>query len=98
MFRLSRWKQLGVGRAEKLGTIKLSVKKFWRLKEILKSKIPIEIKKKTPNACIFPCLTYGCLNWIYKFTKNRINACQRAMKLSIMNIKRIDRKETLNYD
>lgn len=73
--------------------IALSWNKFWSNKELLKSRLPLKLKKKILDSCILPCLSYGCQTWIYNnYTKNKIQVCQRAMERSILNIKRRDRK------
>ncbi|CAH2216315.1 jg21798, partial [Pararge aegeria aegeria] len=48
--------------------------KYWSLKEIFKSNMPVKIKTKIMNSSLLPCLTYGCQTW--KFTaksKQKIN-------------------------
>lgn len=72
--------------------IKATWRKFWSLKEILKSNLPISLKKKVMDSCILPCLTYGCQTW--KFTKNvrdKIRTCQRAMERSVMKIRKVEK-------
>lgn len=67
-------------------------KKFWSLKEILKSDMTIRMKTKVMNTCLLPSLTYACQTW--KFTrkvKNKIISCQRSMERSILKIKKIQR-------
>lgn len=66
--------------------------RYWSLKEIFKNSIPTSFKTKVMNSTLLPCLTYGCQTW--KFTtkiKNKINACQRGMERSMLNLRRIDR-------
>ncbi|CAH2102789.1 unnamed protein product [Euphydryas editha] len=63
--------------------------KFWSYKEIMKSNVPVELKKKIMDSCIIPCLTYACQTW--KFTnkiKNKITTCQRGMERSMLKIRR----------
>lgn len=64
--------------------------KYWSYKEIMKSNVPIELKKKILDSCILPCLTYACQTW--KFTnkiKNKITTCQRSMERSMLKIKKV---------
>lgn len=66
--------------------------KYWSLREIFKSKMPIKLKTKTMNSCLIPCLIYACQTW--KFTtkvKNKIITCQRGMERSMLNIKKIQK-------
>lgn len=67
-------------------------RKFWSLKEILKSDLNTRIKSKVMNTCLLPSLTYACQTW--KFTrkvKNKITSCQRSMERSILKIKKIQK-------
>lgn len=64
-------------------------KKFWSLKEILKSQLPMKIKSKVMDSCLLPSLTYACQTW--KFTrkvKNKITSCQRSMERSVAKIRK----------
>lgn len=73
--------------------IAITWKKFWSLKEILKSNIAIDLKKKVMDTCILPCLTYGCQTWsLSEVNAKRISTCQRAMERSILGIKLKDRE------
>lgn len=72
--------------------VKNTWKKFWSLKEILKSDMPIKIKKRVSDTCLLPSLTYACQTW--KFTrrvKNKIRSCQRSMERSIMKLRKIQK-------
>lgn len=68
-------------------------KKYWSLKEIMKSPdLSMSLKRKTFNMCILPCLTYGCETWsLTKFLREKLAKCQRAMERSIVGCKRKDR-------
>ncbi|CAH2105276.1 unnamed protein product [Euphydryas editha] len=66
--------------------------KFWCYKEVMKSNMPTDMKRKMMNTCILPCLTYACQTW--KFTnniKNKIITCQRGMERSMLNIRKTHR-------
>lgn len=66
--------------------------KFWSLKEVLKSNLPLHLKRKVMNSCILPSLTYASQTWIYSsIAQQKIKTCQRAMERSIMKIKLKDR-------
>ncbi|GBP22261.1 Putative uncharacterized transposon-derived protein F52C9.6 [Eumeta japonica] len=72
--------------------INMSWKKFCSLKEILKSNLPLKLKKKVMDSCVLPCLTYGAQTWIYnKYTKTKIRTCQRSMERSILDLKLKDK-------
>lgn len=67
-------------------------KRYWSLKHILKSKLPIKLKKKVLDSCVLPCLTYGCQTWcLTEKTANKISICQRTMERSILNLKLSDK-------
>ncbi|KAI8434265.1 hypothetical protein MSG28_012359 [Choristoneura fumiferana] len=72
--------------------IKGTWKKYWSLKEIFKSQMPMKIKKQVMDSCLLPSLTYACQTW--KFTrrvKNKITSCQRSMERSMMKIRKIQK-------
>lgn len=68
-------------------------KKYWALKEIMKSKeLGISMKRKTFNSCILPCLTYGCETWtLTKALREKLAVAQRAMERSLTGYKRQDK-------
>lgn len=66
--------------------------KYWSYKELFKSNMPINLKKKVMDSCLIPCLTYACQTW--KFTskiKNKVVTCQRGMERSMLNIRKIQK-------
>lgn len=66
--------------------------KFWHHKEILKSQLPLPIKKIVMDTGLLPCLTYGCQTWIFDLkTKNKIQTTQRRMERSCLGIKLKDK-------
>lgn len=72
--------------------IQLAWKKYWSLKEIFKSDMPIYIKTKVMTSCVLPCLTYACQTW--KYTTNIINKlsiCQRGMERSMLSIRKVQK-------
>nr|XP_049701309.1 LINE-1 retrotransposable element ORF2 protein [Helicoverpa armigera] len=60
-------------------------KKFWALKEIVKSKeISMSTKRKVFDTCILPVITYGCETWsLTKLHRQKLQRCQRAMERSM---------------
>ncbi|KAG7305046.1 hypothetical protein JYU34_010502 [Plutella xylostella] len=72
--------------------IAIAWKKFWSLKEILKSNVAINLKKKVMDSCILPSLTYACQTWsLSEANAKRITTCQRAMERSILGIRLKDK-------
>lgn len=73
--------------------IAIGWRKYWALKEIMKSKdLGMAIKRKTFNTCILPCLIYGCETWaLTKSLREKLAICQRAMERSMIGIRRKDR-------
>ncbi|CAH2091627.1 unnamed protein product [Euphydryas editha] len=72
-------------------------KKFWSLKEVMKSNMPITVKQKVMDTCILPSLTYACQTW--KFThriKSKIRSCQRSMERSLLKVKKIQKIRHVN--
>ncbi|CAH2101778.1 unnamed protein product [Euphydryas editha] len=72
--------------------VNITWRKFWNLKEILKSDMSINLKSRVMNTCLLPSLTYACQTW--KFTsklKNKIITSQRSMERSILKIKKIQK-------
>lgn len=64
--------------------------KYWSLKEIFKSNMPVKLKTKVMTSCLIPCLTYACQTWKYTTKiRNKITACQRGMERSMLNINKM---------
>lgn len=68
-------------------------RKYWSLKEIMKSKeLSMNIKRKAFNTCILPCITYGCETWsLTAQHRDKLSKCQRAMERSMLGVKLRDR-------
>lgn len=68
-------------------------KKYWALKEIMKSKeLGMSTKRKIFNSCILPCLTYGCETWtLTKALREKLAVAQRGMERSMTGYKRQDK-------
>lgn len=72
--------------------VQLAWNKYWSLKEIFKSNMPVNIKTKVMTSCILPCLTYACQTWKYTTKlKNKLSICQRGMERSMLNIRKIQK-------
>lgn len=73
-------------------------KKYWALKEIMKSKeLGIKIKKKTFDTCILPCITYGCETWaLTKGHRDKLARCQRGMERSMLGLKLRDKVRNID--
>ncbi|GBP63853.1 LINE-1 retrotransposable element ORF2 protein [Eumeta japonica] len=68
-------------------------RKYWSLKEIVKSKdLGNHIKKETFETCFLPVFNYGCEIWsITLHHRERLAKCQRAMERSMLGLKTKDR-------
>lgn len=68
-------------------------RKYWMLKEILKSReLGISVKRKVFDTCILPVITYGCETWaLSKQHREKLKRCQRAMERSMLDIKKQDK-------
>lgn len=72
--------------------IQLTWNKYWSLKEIFKSNMPVKIKSKVMSSCLLPCLTYACQTWKYTAKiKKKIITCQRGLERSMLKIKKIQK-------
>ena len=75
--------------------INITWKKYWSLKEILKSKFPLKLKKKVIDSSLLPCLSYGAQTWIYTLKiRKKIRSFQRAVERSILGIKLRDKQKS----
>jgi len=64
-------------------------KSFGQLNNIIKSEIPMCLKRKVFNQCILPFLTYGCETWTNSTEmKRKLQITQRAMERQMLNITR----------
>ncbi|CAF4908416.1 unnamed protein product [Pieris macdunnoughi] len=68
-------------------------RKYWAMKEIMKSKaMNIGLKKKVFNTCILPCVTYGCETWsLTQLHRKKLSTFQHAVERSMLGIKRKDK-------
>ena len=62
-------------------------------KFLLKSDIPITLKRKIFNQCILPAMTYACETWtMTKAMEQRLAVTQHKMERSMLGIKWEERK------
>lgn len=75
-----------------------SWKRYWSLKEVMKSKqYSTAIKRKLYQTCILPVLTYGCQTWANtRQQQQKLITCQRAMERSILGLTKRDRKRAVD--
>ena len=68
---------------------------FGKNQDILKSKMPICLKRKIYNQCVIPAMTYGCETWkMTKKAKNLLRVAQRDMERAILGITLRDSKRS----
>ena len=66
---------------------------FSQYRDILKSKMPMCLKRKLYNQCIQPAMTYGSQTWaLNKRMQGKMQTTQRAMERAMIGITRRDRK------
>ena len=67
--------------------ITISWKTFGKKRNLLKSKMPICLKRKIYNQCVIPAMTYGCETWkLTKQAENLLRIAQRAMGRAMLGI------------
>ena len=67
--------------------ISLGWRAFGKQSDIMKSKIPLSLKKKVFNQLILPVLTYGSETWsLTKAMERKLVSTQRAMERIMMGI------------
>ena len=65
---------------------------FGRLRDILKSDIPISLKRKAFNQCVLPVLTYGAETLtLTKLSMRKLQVTQRRMERSMLDLTLRDR-------
>ncbi|GBP51329.1 hypothetical protein EVAR_34115_1 [Eumeta japonica] len=70
-------------------------RKYWSLKEILKSKeLSMQIKRKVLDTCALRVITYGCETWsLTKHHRVKLERCHRVMERSMTGIKKLGKKK-----
>ena len=73
--------------------ITLGWKAFGRQSKIMKSSLPICLKRKVYNQCMLPTTIYGSETWKpTKPTENKLRSAQRGMERSMLLISPRDKK------
>lgn len=66
--------------------------KYWSLKDVFKSKLPLRLKKKAFDSVVLPTLLYGCQTWpLTKLIINKLKVFQRSAERSMLGLKLTDR-------
>ena len=89
--------QLVTMKSDKTDEIKRRITAGWRAfgkyKDILKSKMPMCLKKKLYNQCIQAAITYGCQTWaVTQRMQERLRVTQRSMERAMIGVTRRDKK------
>ena len=72
--------------------IQLGWMAFGKLGHILRSELPMCLKRKVFNQCIIPTMTYASETWtVTRHMKTRMKVTQRAMERTMLGITRRDR-------
>ncbi|WP_440994831.1 hypothetical protein [Cysteiniphilum litorale] len=75
--------------------ITIGWKAFGMNRDVLKSTLPMCLKRKIYNSCIIPAMTYGCETWkLTKRSENQLRITQRAMERAMLGITLRDRKRS----
>ena len=75
--------------------IKIGWITFGKNRDILKSKMPICLKRKICNRFVIATMTYGCETWkLTKQTKSLFRIAQRAMEKAMLGITLRDRERS----
>ena len=75
--------------------ITIGWKAFGMNRDLLKSTLPMGLKRKVYNACIIPAMTYGCETWkLTKRSETLLIIAQRAMERAILGITLRDRNRS----
>lgn len=71
--------------------------KYWSLKDVFKSKLPLGLKKKAFDSVVLPTLLYGCQTWpLTKTITNKLQVFQRSAERSMLGLKLTDRVRALD--
>lgn len=72
--------------------IKKAWGRYWSLKYIFKSSLPMNLKKKAMDSIILPTLLYGCQTWPFSVeTLMKLRRFQRATERSILGLRLKDK-------
>ena len=83
------------------GEIKRRIQHRWaafnKLSNILRSNLPINLKRKLFNQCVLSAMTYTSETWtLSKKIENKLRTAQRAMERAMLNITRKDKIRNKN--
>ena len=89
--------QLVTMESDKTSEIKRRIAAAWgafgKYRDIMKSNIPMCLKRKVYNQCVQAALTYGCQTWaVTKRMQERLRTTQRSMERAMLGISRLDKK------
>jgi Reverse transcriptase (RNA-dependent DNA polymerase) len=66
---------------------------FGQNRDILKSNMPLSLKRKVYNQCIQAAMTYGCQTWaVTKRMQDRLRTTQRSMERAMLGITKRDHR------
>ena len=66
---------------------------FGNFNDIMKSNIPICLKRKVFNQCVIPAMTYGSETWaVTKKMEQKLKTAQHSMERTMIGITKHDRK------
>jgi hypothetical protein len=66
---------------------------FAKYRDILKSKMPMCLKRKVYNQCIQPAMIYGCQTWaVTKRMQDRLKTTQRSMERAMIGVTKRDHR------
>ena len=89
--------QLVTMKSDKTDEIKRRITAGWgafsKYRYIMKSRMPMCLKKKIYNQCIQAAMTYGCQTWaVTKRMQDRLGTTQRSMERAMIGITKRDHK------
>ena len=66
---------------------------FGQNRYVLKSNMPLSLKRKVYNQCIQAAMTYGCQTWaVTKRIQDRLRTTQRSMERAMLGITKRDHR------
>ncbi len=92
--------QLVTTKGDKIDEIKRRIAAAWgafgKYRDIMKSNIPMCLKRKVYNQCVQAAMTYGCQTWaLTKRMQEKLQTTQRSMERAMIGITRRDRKTNI---
>src|SRR5277367_4697255 len=69
------------------------IQTYYNVNKIMKSKMPMCLKRKIYNQCIEAAMTYGCQTWaVTKRMQDRLSTTQRSVERAMIGITKRDRQ------